>query len=161
MRRFLVIALGILVGGFLLVQLFPYGRAHANPAVVQEPDWPDPQTLALAERACFDCHSNETAWPWYSNVAPVSWLVQRDVDEGRHALNFSEWGMSAEEGEEGEEMAEAVYSGEMPPAVFLITHPEARLTDAEKQQLAQGLQRLGGARSVSGEEAHEAESDDD
>jgi hypothetical protein len=66
------IILLILVGGFLLIQLVPYGRAHANPPVVKEPAWDSPTTRALAKRACFDCHSNETVWPWYTNVAPVS-----------------------------------------------------------------------------------------
>lgn len=159
MRKFLLIALAVLVGGFLILQIIPYGRNHANPPVQREPTWPDPQTLALAERACYDCHSNETVWPWYSNIAPVSWLVQNDVQEGRAYLNFSEWGLGSREGAEGDEMAEVIYEGEMPPAVFLITHPEARLTDAEKQQLAQGLQALGGG-GESGE-AHEGGGDDD
>lgn len=145
MRKVLPIALVVLVGGFLVLQLVPYGRNHNNPPVVSEVVWDSPETQALAERACYDCHSNETKWPWYSNIAPVSWLVQRDVDEGREYLNFSAWGGGRQEGEEGEEMAEVIYSGEMPPPVFLITHPEARLTDAEKQALAQGLAASGGA----------------
>ena len=75
----------------LVVQVIPYGRDHTNPPVAAEPLWDSPQTRDLAVRACFDCHSNETEWPWYSNVAPISWLVQRDVEEGREELNFSEW----------------------------------------------------------------------
>lgn len=129
------------IGGFALIQLVPYGRNHTNPPILSEPNWDSPQTRALAERACFDCHSNETEWPWYSNVAPVSWLVQHDVDEGREKLNFSDWNRT---GEEGEEMAEAIWDGEMPMKVFLITHPEARLTDTELDQLAQGLLTTGG-----------------
>lgn len=132
---------GVLVVGLVAIQLVPYGRNHTNPPVQSEPNWDSPETRALAERACFDCHSNETEWPWYSNVAPVSWLVQHDVDEGREKLNFSAWNSG---GEEGEEMAESIWEGEMPPAVFLITHPEARLTDAELDQLAQGLMTTGG-----------------
>src|SRR5581483_2821093 len=76
---------------FLLAQAVPYDRSHTNPPVTAEPRWDSPQTRELAARACFDCHSNLTTWPWYSNVAPISWLVQRDVDGGRSALNFSEW----------------------------------------------------------------------
>lgn len=128
----------VIVGGFLLIQLAPYGRNHDNPPVVSEPNWDSAETLALAERACFDCHSNETTWPWYSNVAPISWLVQHDVDEGREHLNFSTWGQGGE-GEESGEMAEVIAEGEMPPPVYLITHPEARLTNAEKQTLMAGL----------------------
>jgi len=75
----------------VLIQLIPFGRQHTNPPVVREPAWDSPQTRALAKRACFNCHSNETTWPWYSSVAPVSWLTQRDVNGGRSHLNFSEW----------------------------------------------------------------------
>ncbi len=131
----------------VLIQLVPFGRNHTNPPVVKEPAWDSPETRALAVRACFDCHSNETNWKWYTNIAPFSWLIQRDVDEGRQVLNFSEWGMAGsgeedEEGEEGEgaeEAGEVLLEGEMPPPQYLIIHPEARLTDAEKQALALGL----------------------
>lgn len=136
MRIFGWIILGF-VGLFIVIQFIPYGRNHTNPPVVAEPQWDTPQTRELAVRACFDCHSNETSWPWYTNVAPVSWLTQRDVEEGRQRLNFSQWGQRRQE---MDEIAEVIYNGEMPPAQFLITHPEARLTDAEKQQLIQGLQ---------------------
>jgi hypothetical protein len=88
--RILAVLIGLGVLGFTAIQLVPFGHDHANPAVVKEPAWPDPQTRQLAQRACFDCHSNQTSWPWYSNIAPVSWLVQRDVLEGRQRLNFSE-----------------------------------------------------------------------
>ena len=91
-------------------------------------------------RACFDCHSNETVWPWYSNIAPISWLVYRDVLEGREQLNYSEWGSQRGEGAEPGEAAEKISSGEMPPFYYLLTHPGTRLSDAEKQELVQGLQ---------------------
>ena len=77
-------------GLLLLIQLVPYGRNHTNPPIVKEPDWDQPRTRELAVRACFDCHSNETHWPWYSHVAPVSWLLQWDIDEGRGVVDFSE-----------------------------------------------------------------------
>ncbi|MGD2079089.1 MAG: heme-binding domain-containing protein [Chloroflexota bacterium] len=137
-KRVVLIGLAVIVGGFLLIQLVPYGRDHSNPPVVSEPNWDSAQTRELAQRACFDCHSNETVWPWYSNIAPVSWLVQRDTEEGRRILNFSTWGNGGE-GREPWEAVEVVQEGEMPPATFLITHPEARLTTAEKQALVQGL----------------------
>ncbi|MGD2060593.1 MAG: heme-binding domain-containing protein [Acidimicrobiia bacterium] len=123
------------VVGLLAIQLVPYGRAHDNPEVVAEPSWDSEQTRELAVRACFDCHSNETVWPWYSNVAPMSWLLQRDVDEGREHLNFSEWNRP----QEGDESAESVREGWMPPRSYLLTHPDARLTDAELSALAAGL----------------------
>ena len=74
-----------------IVQLVPYGRTHTNPRSVAEPPWDSPQTRVLAQRACFDCHSNETKWPWYSDVAPFSWVMKRHVEVGRSVMNFSEW----------------------------------------------------------------------
>jgi cytochrome c551/c552 len=127
---FVMIGLVVLFG---LIQLVPYGRGHNNPATVQEPPW-DAQTRELAKRACFDCHSNETVWPWYSNVAPVSWLVQRDVNEGRDKFNFSEW-----RGALPDEVGEVIQEGEMPPWFYVLMHPNAKLSSAEKDALIQGL----------------------
>ncbi len=128
----------IIVGGvvFGLIQVIPFGRQHTNPPVVSEPKWDSPQTRQIAERACFDCHSNQTIWPWYSNIAPVSWLVQRDVDEGRSRMNFSDWGTKSQN---VEELVEVIQEGKMPPSQYLIMHPEARLTQAEKDTFIQGL----------------------
>ncbi len=136
-----ILRYGILaiVALFVLIQLVPYGRAHTNPPVVQEPAWDSPATRALAQRACFDCHSNETAWPWYTNVAPVSWLTQQHVDEGRQTLNFSEWGNSR--ARELDEIAEVILEGAMPMPNYLIMHPEARLSASEKQALIDGLNK--------------------
>jgi len=143
----LILILSLLIGIFLLLQLVPYGRNHTNPTVVAEPTWDSPETRVLAVRACFDCHSNESVWPWYSNIAPVSWLVQRDVDEGREKLNFSEWRayVENEEGEDEEkeyewdDIEEVIRSGEMPLPIYLIQHPEAKLSATEKGQLIEGL----------------------
>ena len=141
-RRVLFLVVAVLAAAFLLIQFIPYGRAHDNPPVISEPNWDSPQTREVAQRACFDCHSNETVWPWYSNIAPVSWLVQHDTDEGRLKINFSEWGQG-NEGEEAEELSESVMDGEMPMSAYLITHPEARLSDAERVALAGGLAAIG------------------
>jgi hypothetical protein len=132
------------LGLLAVVQLAPYGRDHQNPAVVREPAWDRPATRALAQRACFDCHSNETRWPWYSHLAPVSWLVQRDVDVGRRVVNFSEWDRPYEEAAES---AEAVLEGEMPLAIYVWLHPAARLSAAERRELAGGLATSLGSRS--------------
>ena len=128
---FVVIAVLLLV-----IQLVPYGRIPPSAPVQKEPEWDSPQTRALAVRACFDCHSNETRWPWYARVAPVSWLVRLDVEEGRRDLNFSEW---HREQEEASEAARTIYDGSMPPARYLLLHPSARLTTEEKRLLAEGL----------------------
>jgi len=121
---------------FILIQFIPYGRNHTNPPVTMEPPWDSPRTRELAVRACYACHSNETHWPWYSNVAPASWLIQRDVDEGRADLNFSEWDRPQPEAREA---AQTVRDGSMPPWYYSLFYPEARLTSEEKQALIQGL----------------------
>ncbi|HYN98713.1 MAG TPA: heme-binding domain-containing protein [Actinomycetota bacterium] len=126
------------IAGFGAIQLVPYGRDHTNPPVAREPDWDSPATADLAERACFDCHSNETEWPWYSYVAPASWFVYRDVVAGREELNFSEMGRA---GNETDKAAESVEDAEMPPFRYVINHPEARLDDQERQALIRGLQQ--------------------
>ena len=122
----------------LLIQLVPYGRSHDNPPVASEPAWDQPRTRELFFRACGDCHSNETVWPWYAQVAPASWLVQFDVEEGREHFNVSEWGR--EEDNEGDEAAEELREGEMPPWFYLPLHAEAQLTDAERDALIAGLE---------------------
>jgi len=140
-----MIIAAILLGGLILIQLIPYGRDHTNPPVVSEPKWDTPQTRELASRACFDCHSNETIWPWYSNIAPASWLVQHDVEEGRQRLNFSNW--NANTFREVGEISEVVQEGEMPPLQYLLIHSNARLSDAEKSQLISGLSATLGSSS--------------
>ncbi len=121
----------------LLIQLIPLpGRGH-NPPVVQDVKWDTPQTASLVRSACYDCHSNETVWPWYSYVAPVSWLIYRDVIQGRGRLNFSDAGNLHAS---ASQIIRNIQEGEMPPSTYLLMHPSARLTDAEKQQLIQGIQ---------------------
>jgi mono/diheme cytochrome c family protein len=151
--RLLSRALVGLAGLALAIQLVPYGREHSNPPITAEPAWDSPATRALARRACFDCHSNETRWGWTSHVAPASWLVQRDVDLGRGELNFSEWQRSQEAAGEA---AESVREGEMPPLPYLLLHPSARLSPPERAQLIEGLSAT--LRSPVGrEEDHEEE----
>jgi hypothetical protein len=128
----LVVLLGV------AIQFVRPSVIETNPPIVAEPAWPSPEGRALAARACFDCHSNETGWPWYSRLAPLSWLIARDVEEGRRRLNFSEWGTARRE----REIGEVVREGEMPPILYLLLHPSARLTSAEKDILARDLQSL-------------------
>lgn len=119
------------------MQLVPYGRDHANPPVAAEPAWDSLRTRALFIRTCGDCHSHETGWPWYSHIAPVSWLVQSDVDEGREHFNISMWGF--QEKNEGDEAYEKFREGDMPPWFYLLPHPEAWLSDQEESAFSQGL----------------------
>lgn len=127
---------------FLALQAVPRGRDHSNPAVHSEPVWADARTRELAARACFDCHSNETDWPWYSYVAPVSWIVEDDVKRGREILNFSEWERIVRSGHTLEPFAVVVLGDRsMPPPNYLAMHPEARLSETERDELVEGLQR--------------------
>lgn len=134
------VILGVVIGlavGFVLIQFLPYGHDHSNPAVGAEPQWDSAQTRDLVVRACYDCHSNQTTWPWYSNIAPVSWLIQHDVVEGRARLNFTEWNTARGEVDNAARM---VQRGEMPQSYYVALHPTANLTAAEKQALITGLQ---------------------
>lgn len=139
-KKIIGIIVVVVVLGFLVLQLVPYGRDHANPQKQNEPNWDSSETRELAQIACFDCHSNETDWsPWYASIAPASWLVQHDVEEGRQYLNFSEWNQGGKP-READEMWEVVRYGSMPPSQYLVLHPEAKLTAQQQDQLAAGLQ---------------------
>lgn len=128
--------LGWALGAFVLAQLIPYGWRHENPPVTKEPAWDTPQTRQLAQRACFACHSRETQWPWYSHVAPVSWLLRHDVEEGRSKLDFSAWDQPQRKADDA---ADELEEDEMPPAIYTVMHPEARLSAEEKAALLKGL----------------------
>jgi mono/diheme cytochrome c family protein len=149
MRRVLGIGLAIVIVGFVAIQVVPYGREHTNPPVTSEPEWDSAETATLFQQACGDCHSNATAWPWYANIAPISWRLQNHVDEGREALNVSEWGTGEQEADEA---AGLVLDGEMPPFDYVLAHPEANLSAAERQGLADGLAATFGAEGVEAED---------
>jgi mono/diheme cytochrome c family protein len=134
----LVGSIGVFFLGFGAIQLIPYGHQQSNPVVIQEPAWNNAQTRALTKRSCFDCHSNETIWPWYSQVAPISWLIQQDVEKGRERLNFSEWNRH-ENSFIGEAAQYLIQEDIMPPTHYLTLHPEAVLSEEEKQTLLDGL----------------------
>jgi hypothetical protein len=137
-KRWLVLAGIGLVVLFALIQAVPYGRSHSNPPVLAEPKWDSPTTRLLAARACFDCHSNLTQWRWYSNIAPVSWLVQNDVDGGRGQFNFSEWN-KPQDASIGD-IVDAIKGGSMPPWFYTIVHSNASLSKTEQAALIRGLQ---------------------
>jgi hypothetical protein len=100
---------------------------------------------AIFDRACNDCHSNQTVWPWYSSIAPVSWLVIHHVNEGRRELNFSEWSSykGKKLGKLRKEICEEVSEGEMPGFVYTLIHPEAKLTDSDIQEVCRWTQAGG------------------
>ncbi|MBX2813652.1 MAG: heme-binding domain-containing protein [Myxococcales bacterium] len=134
---FLIRGVGFLMLLLVLIQLVPYGRDHSNPQATGEVVWDSEETKALFTKACADCHSHETRWPWYANVAPVSWLVTHDVNEGREHFNVSAWGQ--QEHNEADEAAEEVEHGHMPPMLYPILHPEAELSEEERSKLIAGL----------------------
>jgi hypothetical protein len=116
------------------IQFVPVGRD--NPPVSFEVDAPA-EVRGILERACYDCHSNLTRWPWYSRVAPASWLVARDVRRGRDDVNFSEWpAFDFEEQEQAlADIAKQLDRGRMPPRMYVMVHREARLTEDERRIL--------------------------
>ncbi|MDP8990260.1 MAG: heme-binding domain-containing protein [Acidobacteriota bacterium] len=124
------------VGGSLI---HPFGAAVAygpNQTIFREAQI-DPETLALVQRACQNCHSQNTAWPWYSHVAPVSWLLERDVQQARSHMNLSQWQDYSTDDRLRllSVIGSAVRNRKMPPQRYLILHPEALLSDEEQQQI--------------------------
>jgi hypothetical protein len=142
------------IGGALLVsmQLVPYGRDHTNPPVLAEPDWDSADTRALFFRACRDCHSNETEWPWYSRIAPISWLLQYDVAEGRSHVNVSQWGHGKQHADEAAEM---VRESEMPPWFYLPLHPDATFSPQERERFIAGLERTFPEKAEPSDDGHD------
>jgi hypothetical protein len=140
MKKWLKLSLITLVA--LVVAAQAVRPARTNPPVDPQKEITahmqvDPAVMATLSRACNDCHSNRTEWPWYSNVAPVSWLVAHDVNDGREELNFSEWGASKEK-EPGKllgKICPEVTEGEMPMATYTLIHPQAKLTREEVQNV--------------------------
>lgn len=134
LKKTLVIA-GLGLGALLLAaQFVPVD--YTNPPRRDEPAWDSPETARLARLACYDCHSNETRWPVYAKVAPLSWWIRDHVVEGRRELNFSEVPYG-----EAHESAKEIRQGEMPMPSYLWAHPEARLTPEETAALVAGLER--------------------
>lgn len=142
-RRVLKLAALVFVVVFVAIQLVPYGHNHTNPPVVQEPVWDSPETSRLVHAACYDCHSNETKWPFYAGIAPSSWLVMSDVESGRRHMNFSEWNRRQRAAQEAPEL---VRSGEMPLWQYTLAHAGARLSQADREKLAAGLEKSLGAK---------------
>lgn len=127
--------LGVIVL-LLLIQFVPVDRS--NPPTDEAMAIKAPAEIqAIIEKSCYDCHSHKTEWPFYSYIAPISWLVAGDVTEGREHLNFSQWyQMPAQrQARLKDEIVEEVMKGEMPLSIYLITHSGAKLSDQQKQEL--------------------------
>src|SRR5512132_1800218 len=135
-KRLVLILIGGAIVLFLLIQLIPFGHNRTNPAMVSEPNWSSPEARALVKEHCFQCHSNETNWTWYSNIAPGSWLIAYDVTKGRHEFNFSDWNNHPGK---LEKMVQTIQEGEMPPIQYWIFHPSSRMNEQQKQELIDAL----------------------
>jgi hypothetical protein len=142
MKNILKWIFGALVVTFVLLQLT--NPARTNPPVVGDlmaTNSPPPEIGALLHAACYDCHSYETKWPWYSHVAPASWLIASDVNNGRHNMNFSDWPNNdpMRAAKRLEDMSEEIGYGEMPPKKYTLIHADARLTAAQRKELTDWL----------------------
>jgi uncharacterized membrane protein YgcG len=147
-RRVVLRALLVVVVVLVAMQLVPYGWKHSNPPVQADAPWPSAKAEAIARESCYSCHSNETKWPVYAYVAPMSWLVRSDVDDGRKALNFSTWGTGDNKAHDAEDM---ISTGEMPPSKYTIIHRKAKLTGAEKRTLIAALKQMEGSGGSGGD----------
>lgn len=132
---------------------------HSNPAVPANPAVPDdlsapPAVKDALARSCYDCHSNQTRWPWYSAVAPFSWWIHYEVDEGRRRLNFSAWtDYTSDPGTEDQKLDEIVRliaSGAMPPWYYRAMHPGARLAQGERAAITRWVVEEKSSHATSG-----------
>jgi len=132
MGKFTKLLLILISAGLIIIQFLPVERT--NPQVMNKINAPD-KVMKIMEKSCFDCHSNETKWPWYSYVAPISFLVIHDVEEGREYLNFSEWGNYPFDKQNNLKVQiwEEVEQDKMPLNLYTFTHPNAVVTFNEKQ----------------------------
>ena len=142
LRKVIGFAVLGLVALFLLIQLVPFGREHSNPPVTRAAVFSDPKARQIVAASCNDCHSNLTRWPWYTKVAPASWLVQHDVDEGRSKMNLSEW--DKPQPALDEVIRQIKPGGEMPPWKYTVMphHADARLSDADRATLVRAFREL-------------------
>jgi len=125
---------GILGAALVAVQFVPV--EHSNPPAGSDAPM-TAEVRTVMRRACYDCHSNETVWPWYSYVAPFSHLIGKDVREGRRELNFSEWNQYAENrrARKLKEIVEQVEKGKMPQWYYVLMHPDAKLSPSDKETI--------------------------
>jgi hypothetical protein len=140
MKKVLKIGFFILLGIFVIIQLFPSGRQDNQPVIGQDlfevAEIPD-EIGVLLKTACYDCHSQSVRYPWYSYVAPVSWLVARDVNIGRENLDFGKWGSLSKRDQIKVlgEISDEVEDGFMPMQIYITMHSEADLTEQQREKI--------------------------
>lgn len=151
----------------IAIQFVPVKRT--NPAIDPNQDYikvsaASAEVARLLKASCYDCHSNESKYPWYAYVAPVSFLLQNHIQEGRSKVNFSTWGNTSahDQSEALEEIPETIAEGEMPLWDYNLMHPEARLSAAEKQTLIDWFNtRNNASHRAEGDKSHRHEEEDD
>ncbi len=154
MRKLLKWTAIVLVVLFLGIQLMR--PARSNPPVdesqtIEARTQMTPQVKAIFERSCNDCHSNKTVWPWYTNVAPISWWIVGHINEARQLMNLSEWGKLDRDRQDRKlrQICDEVTDGGMPLPSYLPMHPKAKLSEQDKKTLcdwtAAERERLSGA----------------
>jgi hypothetical protein len=142
MKKKLTWIFGALVLAFVLLQFTNPPRT--NPPVAHDlmaTNAPPPQIATMLHAACYDCHSSETRWPWYSRVAPMSWQIAKDVNDGRENLNLSDWPVNDPKraAKKLEDMSEQIGYGEMPLKKYTLIHRDARLTESQRKELSDWL----------------------
>lgn len=137
-KRFFTLIIAISCVALVLMQLIPSSYSRVNPPVTGEPAWNSSETRELFFNACADCHSNETRYPWYSTIAPISWMIENDVQNGRARLNVSTWDRSQRGGVDA---ADAVQRGAMPTGLYLMMHHSANYNSETKRRFVDGLQK--------------------
>jgi hypothetical protein len=140
MKKILKITFIVIVGLLLLSQLYRPERfttAEITSDHITKKLVVPANVESIMKRSCYDCHSNHTKWPWYSNIAPASWLLVYDIESAKKEMNFSEWGKMSESKREIklESICEEIEEGEMPLPRYLILHPDAKLSEDDKKVL--------------------------
>lgn len=149
MFKYVGIAIVVLTA---VIQFIPSSFDRVNPPVTGEPAWDSPDTRTMFMTACRDCHSNETQYPWYSRIAPASWMIESDIRNGRRHFNISEWDRSQRGGEDA---ATEVQRGSMPVGPYLLMHPSANFTAEQKIRFVDGLKKTFGGGSGTEEREQE------
>lgn len=124
----------VLVIALVAMQFIPVDRS--NPSDRGQPAAPS-EVETILRRACYDCHSNETRWRWYAQIAPISFLLARDVKEGRREVNFSIWDRYEQrrKARKLKEIVKEVEEGDMPPWYYVSVHADARLSQADREAI--------------------------
>lgn len=140
MKKYLKIAAIVILAALVIIQFIPVNypeNVSPNPGDIIENGVATAEIGAILKTSCYDCHSNQVVYPWYSKVAPVSWLLKKDIMEGKEELNFSEWTTYNKRRmlKKLDEVKEMVEEDEMPLGIYTFIHGDAKLSETQKQQL--------------------------